>query len=305
LGLGGVFGSSLHSVLGGTASSGGLDHRVEPSPLFSLSPQTNHKHNSNLSLNNIHRGNRLCVAGDSHSNGNNQTQGRADTAFQAQQAAPWISTGLTPQSLIFELERAFPITRIRISGFGYNSIKIQLARQVSGVSHVSIVGPSVSATANDKVTVIDFTPSIDANTYHAAMNTDAGAGSFSSTRGASGSRAGGSGSGSGSGSGIGYDSRAPVTGETNSSTKSKGNNNIRTGVSGGAGIAANHISIHLWNKNTNISNITTNSNYNSNLASDFFVVFEISVFYDDRSTGTSSSSSSSSGWNDTKKGMHK
>jgi len=302
LGLGGVFGSSLHSVLGGTASSGGLDHRVEPSPLFSLSPQTNHKHNSNLSLNNIHRGNRLCVAGDSHSNGNNQTQGRADTAFQAQQAAPWISTGLSPQSLIFELERAFPITRIRISGFGYNSIKIQLARQVSGVSHVSIVGPSVSATANDKVTVIDFTPSIDANTYHAAINTDAGAGSFSSTRGVSGSRAGGS--GSGSGSGIGYDSRAPVTGETNSSTKSKGNNNIRTGVSGGAGIAANHISIHLWNKNTNISNITTNSNYNSNLASDFFVVFEISVFYDDRSTGNSSSSSSS-GWNDTKKVMHK
>ena len=308
LGLGGVSGSSLHSVLGGGVSNWAVDHGVgvDPSPLFGLSPQTNDKHNNNLRRNHNHRGNRHWVSGDDHSNGNNQKQGRADTAFQAQQEAPWISAGLSPQSLIFELERAFPITRIRISGFGYNSVKIQLGRQLSGITHVSIAGPAVSATANDEVTVIDFTPSVDANTntYHAAMNV--GAGSFAATRGASGSCAGGSGSGSGGG----YDSRGPVTvtGETNSTTKSKGNNNISAGVSGGAGIAANHITIHLWNTNTNMGSITTNCNYNSNLASDFFVVFEISVFYDDRSSGSSrssSSSSSSSGWDDTKKGKHK
>jgi hypothetical protein len=171
-----------------------------------------------------------------------------------------------------------------MSGTGYNSVKIQLTTQVAGTSHVSILGPSVSATVHDKVTVIDFTTSSAASAHTANTTTATTNASVGIVASAGGSHVGG----------IGYNSRALVTSQTISATKTKAN-----GI-GGDGIPANQITIQLLNTTANAGS-ATDSDYNSNVTSDFFVVHEISVFYDDRSIGVSSSS----GGRDTRKGMHK
>jgi hypothetical protein len=183
-----------------------------------------------------------------------------------------------------------------MSGTGYNSVKIQLTTQVAGTSHVSILGPSVSATVHDKVTVIDFTTSSAASAHTANTTTATTNASVGIVASAGGSHVGG----------IGYNSRALVTSQTISATKTKANGiggeeeGGGGGGGGGAGIPANQITIQLLNTTANAGS-ATDSDYNSNVTSDFFVVHEISVFYDDRSIGVSSSS----GGRDTRKGMHK